>query len=144
MVLPKLPFEVIRSHIFSYLPIYSESKIELHDDIKKYPLEKKWIGLYKKIFQYGNGNGNVINDYCYFYWLEYDIERFLNNNIPAFFDLTHSYKSFLKRLCLKLGKKKHYSFSFDSKYTTMAYMKTLTYEEFLLLDTYLTNINRKS
>ena len=71
------------------------------------------------------------------------MERFLNNNIPSLFELSNSYASFLRRLCLKLGKRKHYTISFDSKYTVIAYMKTLTYTEFIDLDDYLTKLNKK-
>ena len=133
----EIPFDIIRSNIFPYLPINPNYKYELHEDIKKLPLKKKWTQIYKEKFKNSPNDDNY-----YYYWLEHDIECFLNNNIPALFELTNSYASFLKRLCEKLGKRRHYTISLDSKYTVIAYMKTLTYAEFISLDDYLTNLNR--
>ena len=68
MPLNKIPFDIIRSNIFPYLPIKSDYTYDLHEDIKKLPLKKKWLQIYKEKFSNSPNHDNY-----YYYWLEHDL-----------------------------------------------------------------------
>ena len=128
-----IPFDVIRSNIFTYFPIQPNQKEKIHIDIKKFYLKQKWLQYYKIKYSSCPNNDNY-----YYFWLENDIECFLNDNIPTIRQVTTNYTRFLKRM---LGSRKHYTFSLNPKYTTHLYLKTLTYDEFLKLDAFLNKKN---
>ncbi len=89
-----IPFEII-SKIYSYLPILTNERRILNEQIKKYYYKKKWLNTYLNIEEYSLDEDN--DDY-YANWLENDIIYALNNEISLMNGLTVNLKYILRRI----------------------------------------------
>ncbi len=89
-----MPFEII-SKIYSYLPILTNERRILNEQIKKYYYKKKWLNTYLNIEEYSLDEDN--DDY-YANWLENDIIYALNNENSLMNGLTVNLKYILRRI----------------------------------------------
>jgi hypothetical protein len=126
----------IISHIYSFLPVRDISRdiknIVIKQQLIQYIMYKKWLNFYfHEYTAYPHEN--------YLDWLDNDISRWCNNDIPTLVEFTTKYLNIMNRICPK-------PFLKFRKFTTVQdriknYFYSFTLEEVNELDKFLTNIH---
>ena len=128
----------IINHVFSFLPIRNTEydkyiilmKVELHQNI----LYRKWISIYKKKY-----STNPTNPDYYLDWLENDVTRWCNNDIPTLFEFTPKLINILNRICPKPFNRLYDNLLTHNKIHN--YFSTFTHQELHDINIFLTTIN---
>ena len=129
--------EDVLTHIYSFLPIMNNEKNlgRLRADLRKHFVMKKWLDLYSSVFSSDiNDADNYLN------WLDNDICRWCNNDLPTLSHFTPKYTNILFRLCPKPYRAK-YLYSVPSKRLIHKYFDTFDESEVADLDNFLIRIN---
>lgn len=76
-------------YIFSFLPIKFDylSKKKIHEELVKYLVFIKWYKIYSES-----------NNELYLDWLDDDITRWCNDDIPIIYGLTHKFSNIMNRV----------------------------------------------
>lgn len=85
--------EDVINHIYSFLPVLSPSRRDLYLDLNKQILLNKWCRFYSQIY-----SKNPSSDDYFFNWLDNDIGRWCNDDVPLIHEVTSKYLNVVNQI----------------------------------------------